>query len=127
MLVSWATMSAFMVDLLVSQALEHLVLVQRMSADIRSGGPSAGAEIERVLEVGFGCLVGLEAELQNRQVASRGQIEGDAPDGFAELHDSILRLSDGLQELRTLSSPYSSPRIGYGFVLPPSRPHPSRA
>jgi hypothetical protein len=105
-------MSAFMEDELVSQALDHLVLVERVSAQIRSGDPPASADIERVLEGGFGCLVGLEANLQ------RDQAQTGNAGTTTDLRDSILRLSEGLNELRTLSSPYSSSRIGYGFVLP---------
>ncbi len=90
--------------------------LQEMAERIRAGNPPSSVEIERDLEVGFGCLMGLEAELAR---ARRRVTAGEAPAFLVdELQRQITALRDALVELRSLSSAPGPPRIGYGFVLP---------
>jgi hypothetical protein len=95
---------------------EQIQLLDRLSTSFRSGATPERLEVDEALERGFGRLIGLEAELQ------RARGNGSAPDEslspVADLEHSIAVLSCALTELRTLSSPPGSPRIGYGFVLP---------
>lgn len=82
----------------------------------RSGDVADPSEVERVLEVGFAAMIGLEAEVSRlRRAAPR-----DAPDTapIGDLKARIAELSDALSELRTVSVPPGESRIGFGFVLP---------
>jgi hypothetical protein len=91
--------------------------LHEMSARIRAGNPASRVEVEHALEVGFGRLMGLEAELgRARGAVAAGQEPASA--GADDLQHQITVLRDALAELRTVSSPPGPLRIGYGFVLP---------
>jgi hypothetical protein len=94
--------------------------LHRLSARIRAGNAPASMDIEHALEVGFGRLMGLEADLVRARKLPAAQ------PGTASAVDDLLHqievLRDALVELRTLSSPPGPPRIGYGFVLPDPNP-----
>jgi hypothetical protein len=88
-----------------------------ISARLRAGETLGRPELERALEQGFGCLIGLKAERQRRLDPMAGEVKVHDASGD-ELERWIGRLSDALTELRRLSSPEAPTRIGYGFVLP---------
>jgi hypothetical protein len=94
--------------------------LHHLSVRIRAGNAPSSMEIEHALEVGFGRLMGLEADLARARKLPAAQPE------TASAVDDVLHqievLRDALVELRTLSSPPGPPRIGYGFVLPDQNP-----
>ncbi len=114
----WANMTPSMADEAAPSPVDHLAVVQGMSARIRAGEPVDPQRIERTLEAGFGALIGLEAELSRALRASR---DGGGPaQSGDELIVRIGELRDALTELRTLAVAPGESRIGYGFVLPSS-------
>jgi hypothetical protein len=88
-----------------------------ISMRIRAGEPADPHEVECVLEVGFGALIALEAELSRAQASARVNPEAHGA-VIGELKTQINVLHDALTQLRTLSVPPGEARIGYGFVLP---------
>jgi hypothetical protein len=91
-----------------------------LSVRMRSGNAPTTVEIEQALEVGFGRLMGMEAELARAR--KRAGVDPSAAAEVDDLLSQIGVLRDALVELRTLSSPPGPPRIGYGFVLPGQGP-----
>jgi hypothetical protein len=94
--------------------------LHNLSARIRAGNAPAPTEIEHALEVGFGRLMGLEADLA--RVRKQPAAAPGTACGAGELEHRIEVLRDALEELRTLSSSSAPPWIGYGFVLPGQKP-----
>jgi hypothetical protein len=90
--------------------------LHELSVRILAGEPPSRVEVEGELEVGFGRLMALEAELAR---ARKRVAAGQEPESvLTELQHQIAVLREALVELRTVSSPPGPPRIGYGFVLP---------
>ena len=98
----------------------ELDALRSVSRSIRCGEPLDSSEIERVLELGFAAMIGLEAELSRRRPRAT---PGDEPgaERISDLRSRIAELSDALTELRTLSVHPGESRIGFGFVLPKTR------
>jgi hypothetical protein len=90
--------------------------LHNLSLRIQAGNAPNQMEIEQALEVGFGRLMRLEADLARARTPGTGA-PGEAAVGN-DLQHQIAVLRAALVELRTLSSPPGPPRIGYGFVLP---------
>ncbi len=88
-----------------------------MSASLRAGKRPDPAEVERVLETGFGALMGLEAALSRAQRRAAQDPKADGAE-IRALHARIIELRDALTDLRTLAGPPGESRVGYGFVLP---------
>jgi hypothetical protein len=95
----------------------ELGVILSMSASLRAGKRLDPPEVERVLETGFGALMGLEAALSRAQRRS-GQNLKAASAEIRALHERINELRDALTDLRTLAEPPGESRVGYGFVLP---------
>lgn len=93
--------------------------LHQLSVQIRAGSAPTSLEIEHALEVGFGRLMGLEADLAR---ARKLGAQPGAASAVGDLLHQIEVLRDALLELRTLTSPPGPPRIGYGFVLPDRNP-----
>jgi hypothetical protein len=98
----------------------ELDALRRACLRIQTGDPGDLSEIERILEGGFGAMIGLEADLSRlrREGALRDELDAER---ICDLHTSITELSDALTELRTLAVSPEEPRIGFGFVLPERR------
>jgi hypothetical protein len=95
----------------------ELGAILSVSASLRAGKRLDPAEVERVLETGFGALMGLEAALSRAQRRSGQDPKGDGAE-ISALHARIIELRDALTDLRTLAGPPGESRVGYGFVLP---------
>jgi hypothetical protein len=103
-----------------SQAAAEVESLEWMAGRIQGGASVERPELDRVLEVGVGCLIGLKAQL--RQLGDRSLANGNRADPTrVELEEWISKVGTALSELRSVASPGGS-RMGYGFVLPgPSR------
>ena len=95
----------------------ELGVILSMSASLRGGKRPDPADVERVLETGFGALMGLEAALSRAQRRA-AQDPKAAGAEIRALHDRINELRDALTDLRTLAGPPGESRVGFGFVLP---------
>jgi hypothetical protein len=87
---------------------------------VRSGDLADPSEIERALEAGFAAMIGLEAEVSRLRRATPRDDPGTAR--IDDLKTRIAELSNALNELRALTAPPGESRIGFGFVLPATRP-----
>jgi len=94
--------------------------LRELSEQISSGNPPSSMEIEHALEVGFGHMMGLEAEFA--RACKRAAADPGAAGEVDELRERIEVLREALVEVRTACSPPGPPRIGYGFVLPGQDP-----
>jgi hypothetical protein len=94
--------------------------LHKLSARIRAGNAPTPMEVEHALEVGFGRLMALEADLARAR--KQPAAEPGTARGADDLQHQIEVLRDALVELRTLSTPTGPARIGYGFVLPGQDP-----
>jgi hypothetical protein len=100
---------------------DELDVLVGMSTCLRAAQRLDPREVERALEAGFAALIALEAQLSRIQAVARR--DGVAPAaGRDDLMDRIEALRAALTELRTLAVPAGEARVGYGFVLPGSRP-----
>jgi hypothetical protein len=95
----------------------ELGVILSMSASLRAGKCLDPPEVERVLETGFGALMGREAALARAQRRTGQDPEADGAE-IRALHAGIIELREALTDLRTLAGPPGESRVGYGFVLP---------
>jgi hypothetical protein len=91
--------------------------LESVSARLRAGEVIGQRELELALERGFGCLIGLKAELRRARDPARTEVSHA---GVGELAYWITRISEALIDIRTASSTDGPARVGYGFVLPAS-------